>query len=373
MKAARTRVRIVCGAGAVREALVALPDAMRPSAFQHPGWISCWFAGEGRTESRTVLALVESAEDPRPLFALPLVLDRFGSAAYWAPLDFGVCDYNASFVAPDFRPTPTEMRAIWTRIVAALPDDASFLMIDKLPAVIGDRPEPLLEIAGTRRSHVTRHPLRLGRDFATLRDTAFDPSVVRSLARKRRKLGRKGRLTYSISSGEDALGPLERLLVWRGERYGTRSEVDALYRRLIVAGDPARVAWLALDGVPLAGVFGLVEDDAFRLLAIGHDEAFKNWSPGLLVIEDTIAWAVESGLAEFDFTIGSEAYKFDFGVTAEPLWLVAEEFDPHGSAMLRLMLARNRLAKELKRWIDPNGPRRRDAKAAAETKSASAA
>jgi CelD/BcsL family acetyltransferase involved in cellulose biosynthesis len=360
-----TRVRVVTGCDAVREALATLPAAMRPTAFQHPAWTGCWLGGAEKSEHQTVLALVECAETARPLFALPLTLDTFGAAAYWAPLDHGACDYNASFTAPDFRPSPVEMQTIWTRIVAALPDDAAFLMIDKLPAVIGERAEPLMELPGLRRSHVVRHPLHLDADYATLRDTRFSQTSVRSLARKRRKLSRKGDLVFSVATGEAAAAPLERLLVWRGERYGVRPDIDDFYRRLVRSGDPARVMWLALDGEPVSAGFGLVEPTAFRLLAIGHEERFKNWSPGLLVIEDAIAWAIDLGLAEFDFTIGSEAYKFDFGVTPEPLWLVAEEFGPHGSAMLRLMLARNMIAKKLKRWIDPNAPRRRDAKASA--------
>ncbi|MDK9695849.1 MAG: GNAT family N-acetyltransferase [Siculibacillus sp.] len=362
MGATRTRVRVLVGIDAVRDALAALPDELRPTAFQHASWIDCWLAGEGHSQRRMVLALAESVADGRPLFALPLVLDTFGPAAYWTALDLGVCDYNASFAAPDFRPTTPEMRSIWTRIVAALPDHADFLMIDKLPTAISGRTEPLLELPGLWRSHVLRHSLRLDADFATLRDTRFSGTTMRSLARKRRKLARKGWLTFSISTGEDALGPLERLLGWRGDRYGVRADIDAFYRRLTAAGDPARVAWLALDGEPLAACFGLVETEAFRLLAVGHDERFKNWSPGLLLIEDAIAWAVEGGFSEFDFTIGSEAYKFDFGVGTDAMWIAAEEFSPQGSAMLRLMLARNLIAKQLKRWIDPSAPRRRDSR-----------
>jgi CelD/BcsL family acetyltransferase involved in cellulose biosynthesis len=292
-----------------------------------------------------------------------LTLDVFGTAAFWAPLDRGVCDYNGSMTAPDFRPTPLEMRGIWTRIVAVLPDDASFLYLDKMPVALGARVEPLACLSELRRSHVVRHPLRLDGDFATLRDTRFCQTTVRSLARKRKKLARKGRLTFEVATGADASEAFERLMVWRAERFGDRPTTTDFYRRLVAAGDPARVAWLALDGVPISACFGLAEPEAFRLLAVAHDDAYKNWSPGLLVIESAIAWAVERGFGEFDFTIGSEAYKFAFGVTPEPLWLLADEFDPNGSAMLRLLLTRNLLSSKLKRWIDPRGPRRRDGRA----------
>jgi len=361
----RTRVRVVSGTEAVAATLDALPDDMRPSAFQHRAFVRAWLAGTGHGTGRRVVALVDCAATGRPLFALPLVLDSFGAAAYWAPFDAGVCDYNASFVAPDFRPTATEMTAIWTRILTALPDEASFLYIDKLPAGLGGHGEPLIDLPGLRRSHVVRHPLRLDADYPTLRGERFSQTMVRSLDRKRRKLTRKGRLAFTVETGEAALPVLDRLMTWRGERYGDRPAIDAFYRGLTAAGDPARLLWLALDDEPIAACFGLVERDAFRLLAVGHEERWKNWSPGLLVIEDAVAWACAEGFGEFDFTIGSEPYKFDFGVTPEPLWLFAEEFGPHGSAMLRLMLARNLIAKNLKRWIDVHGPRKRDAKASA--------
>ncbi len=364
MAATKFRVRVVNGARAVLDLLAALPPAMRRTGFQHPTWADCWFAVDGRAARKTVAAVVECAETGRPLFVLPLILDTLGAAAYWAPLDFGVSDYNTSLTAPDFHPSPTEMRAIWLRIVAALPDDAAFLLIDKVPADIDDRHEPLADLPDLRRSHVIRHPLRLDTDYATLRDTRFSQSMVRSLDRKRRKLERKGDFRFEVATGAEALPALECLMTWRGERYGENPAVADFYRHLTAAGEPVRVMWLALDGTPVSACFGIVEPHAFRLLALGHDEAFKNWSPGLLVIEDAIAWASARGLAEFDFTIGSEAYKFDFGVVPEPLWLVAAEFSPHGSAMLRLLLTRNLIASKLKRYIDVNGPRRRTVKAA---------
>lgn len=360
-----TRVRLVSGREAVGALLATLPAEMRRSAFHHPNWIRAWLATEGHAKRRTIAVVVECVASARPLMVLPLTLEIYGPAHYWAPLDHGVCDYNGTWADPDFRPSTAEMHAIWRRIVAALPDDASFLMIDKLPADLGGRHEALIDATGLRRSHVVRHPLALDADFETLRATRFCQTNVRSLDRKRRKLGRKGRLTFEVASGAAAMEAFETLLVWRAERYGERPACSDFYRRLVEAGDPARVLWLALDGRPISACFGVTEPGAFRLLALGHDEAFKNWSPGLLVIEDAIAWAIGEGAREFDFTIGSEAYKFAFGVTPEPLWLLADEFGPHGSAMLRLLLTRNLVASKLKRWIDVNGPRKREPKAVA--------
>lgn len=359
MFARDVRVRVETGSEAVRSYLRRLPPEMCGSSFQHPTWIDCWSAVDRRTSLRTVAAVVECAETGRPLLVLPLVRDTLGAAHYWTPLDRGVTDYNASLLAPDFRPSPAEMGALWKRIVAALSRDADFLVIDKVPAEICGRHEPLTDLADLRRSAVIRHPLKLDADFATLRETRFCQTMVRSLTRKRRKLARKGRFEFRVASGMDAAPVLDRLMVWRDERYGSQPHTTDLYRRLIRADGPARLLWLSLDGEPISACFGIAEPHAFRLLAMGHDDRFKNWSPGLLAVEDAIAWAIGQGFQEFDFTIGAEPYKLDFGATPEPLWMIAESFGPHGSAMLRLLLTRNSIASRLRRYLETGRPRRR--------------
>lgn len=365
MNVTASRIRIVEGSTAVQALLASLPDDMRTTPFQHPNWITAWFAVDGRADRRTIAAVVECAATGRPWLVLPLVLDTLGAATHWAPLDFGVCDYNGSYTAPDFRPSAAEMRVLWARLVAVLPADATFLVIDKIAAEIGHRHDPLLDLPGLRPSHVIRHPLTLDADFATLRATRFCQTMARSLERKRRKLERKGAFAFTVATGPEAVPLLDRLMVWRDERWGARPVITDFYRRLVAAGDPVRVMALTLDGEPIAACFGACDASGFRLLAVAHDDAFKNWSPGLLVIEDAIAWAVGQGFGEFDFTIGSEAYKFDFGVHPEPLWFLTEEFSPHGSAMLRLLLTRNLIASKLKRFLHVHGPRRRHPKAAA--------
>lgn len=355
-----TRTRVVTGTEAVGAFLASLPAEMRHTAFQHPNWTACWLAGEAGSDRLVVAAVVECATNGRPLLVLPLILEHYGPIGYWAPLDHGVCDYNGCYAVPDFRPTAAEMQAMWAAITAALPRRAAFLLIDKLPTAIGACHEPLAELRSLRPSRAVRHPLKLDADFATLRDTRFCQSNVRSLARKRKKLGRKGRLVFEVASGEAAIEPFERLMVWRAERYGSRPEITDFYRRLLACGDPARVASLSLDGRPISACFGLVEPKAFRLLAVGHDDAFKNWSPGLLAIEDTIAWSVDQGFDEFDFTIGSESYKFAFGAVAEPLWSMSSDFGPFGAALLRLVRIRGLMMDRIRRWAKTGVPQRRD-------------
>ncbi|TBW36971.1 GNAT family N-acetyltransferase [Siculibacillus lacustris] len=352
MTATNDEIAIVDGFAEVRETLAALPPAFGPTAFQHCSWLDCWLACAGSGVERVIAVVARSAGDGRARLVLPLVLDARGALPFWTSFDFGVSDYNLPLIATDFRPTPREAAALWHRIVAALPSGAAYLLIDKMPAMVGGRPTPFADLAGTRRSQVVRHPLPLDGDFESLRATRFAPSMVHSLARKRRKLGRKGDLAFHAGNGPEARVALDRLMTWRDERYGAQPETTCFYRRLTEAGDPARVLWLTLDGAPIAACFGIGDADGFRLLALGHDARFNNWSPGLLIVEDAIAWAVGEGFREFDFTIGAEPYKFDFGVEPEPMTLLAEAFDAQGAAVLRLQLARNYVAARLRRYLD---------------------
>jgi CelD/BcsL family acetyltransferase involved in cellulose biosynthesis len=220
------------------------------------------------------------------------------------------------------------------------------IFLEKMPERIGDRRNPLLDLTGVTRSRFLAHPLALDADIETLRRRT---SGRRSLDRKRRKLERRGRLTFTVASGPDAVPAIERLMGWRDRRYDGRPITVAFYRRLLLDTDLARVGVLCLDGEPIGGCFAVVESRVLRLLVSAFDEAMKNWSPGLLAIDAMIGWAVETGLDTFDFTIGSEPFKFAFGVTSEPLWEVRASLGLRGRVLLGLLGARRMAARLVRR------------------------
>ncbi len=356
MPAFDDRIRIVEGIDEVRATLAALPADFAGSAFQTHGWLDGWLGcREVRPDGdamRTILVVVDRADGAGPWLVWPLTLDTRSAVPAWGPLDCGVCDYNLPLAAPDFRLSAIEATRLWRAIVAALPAGASYLLVDKLPLRVGGRPTVFAALPEIRASQVVRHPLPLGGDFETLRATRFSPTMVHSLDRKRKKLGRKGELVFRVETGAAALADFERLAVWRDERFGPHPDVNAFWRALVAAGDPARIFALSLDGATISACLGTVDAGGVRLLAVAHDARFNNWSPGLLAIEDAIRWAVGEGFPEFDFTIGSEAYKHDFGVEPEPMGLQSAAFDAQGAAVLRLVWARAYVAARLRRHLD---------------------
>lgn len=339
-------VHVTTDRSAVCAGLATIPSTLCRGPFQRDGWIAAWLAAH--PDVPLALVTVVDAATGAPRMVLPLALDSRAGVPCWTGLDRGVSDYNAPLVAPEFDPTPSEMQTLWRQIGRALPG-ADLLVLEKIPDRIGDRPNPLIGLSGLHASPFGRHVLRLDGGPATI-EAGFTASFAHSLARKRRKLANRGVLAFVVEHGPAALPGFDRLMERHAHRYATPAATVALYRRLFACGGVGRLGELRLDGAAIAGCFGMVDEHSFLLLALGHDEAFKNWSPGLLAIHDMIAWAGDCRLGEFDFTIGAEPYKYDFGVVRQPLWEVQTPLRLRGRAVLGVIRARAAIAGA-KRWL----------------------
>ena len=348
MQAMDLSVRVSVDSRVVDEQLRGMPADLLRGPFQQASWVDAWLATRAEARPAMALAVVSDRATGAPLFVLPLMLDVRSGVPCWTALDDGVADYNAPLFARDFDPPTQTMRWIWARILDQLPK-GDLVFLEKIPDRVAGRRNPMLELARPAPSRFRRHPLALVDGIAAVRARY---RAGRTLARKRRKLCRKGHLDFVVLDGTAAVPELERLMTWRGRRYDTRPITTDFYGRLLRDTDMARLGLLRLDGEVISGCFSVVADDAVRLLVVAFDERWKNWSPGLLAIDDMIGWTAAEGYAEFDFTIGSEPYKFDFGVATEPLWEIRESLRLRGSLMLSLLGAR-RVAAALARRTLP--------------------
>ena len=345
MQAMDLRVRVATDARVIETQLRDLSADLLRGPFQQAAWIDVWLAT--RTEARPTIALATVTAGDAVVFALPLLLDVRSGVPCWTAFDDGVADYVAPIFAADFAPPPTTLRWIWARILDQLPQ-GDLVFLEKIPERVAGRRNPLLDLARPQPSRFSSHPLALGDGLAAVRGRY---RAGRTLARKQRKLSRKGVLDFVVMNGDDAVPHLERLMGWRGRRYDSRPITTAFYRRLLTETDIARLGVLRLDGETIAGCFGIRDREAFRLIVVAFDERWKNWSPGLLAIDAMIGWASGEGLGEFDFTIGSEPYKFDFGVATEPLWEIRDSLRLRGSLILRLIGARRAAADLARRTL----------------------
>lgn len=354
MQDSRWRISIRTDRAEIARLIESDPAGLRHGPFQAPAWIAAWSAFfPGVADLELFVATIDDAASGVPVFVLPLLRRRARGLVRISPWDLGVCDYNAPMIADDFRPTRAEMEGLWAALIAALPP-CDLLEIEKLPPTIGAAADPLFDLAATRASNFTCHPLPIPADdgFAWLVAHRFHPSNRRSLVRKRRRLHGRGRLEFAELVGPAALEVLEPLLAWRRARFAHVNDPVELarsedfYRTLFARADIARAHVLSFDGAPIAGCFGTCTGRSFQLLAVAHDPAFNNSSPGLLAIESSIELFAARGLEVYDFTIGGESYKAEFGVENVALREIRLARSAKGRIVLGLRAA--------KQWLKPH-------------------
>lgn len=320
------------------------------SPFQRAQWLETWFGSFAAAPSEIYAASIEDSTTGEPVFVLPLVVEHRGGIVRLKAWDSGVSDYNGPVLSKNFAPSRADMKTLWADLLHALPH-ADLLELEKVPSAIGEIGNPLMSIEGLTLSKFTRHPLPLPADgdFEKFAAARFNPTHRRTLAKKRKKLQNKGKLEFALESGPGALPTLDKILEWRGNRFAERSDpetsarIGAFYRSLCSDTDIARVGRLTLDGRLLAGCFGTLTGDTFQLLVVAHDGEWKNWSPGLLAIESSIALLCAGGVTVYDFTIGDEPYKMDFGVDVEKLYELQTPLTLKGRVYLRLRAIARRL------------------------------
>jgi CelD/BcsL family acetyltransferase involved in cellulose biosynthesis len=98
---------------------------------------------------------------------------------------------------------------------------------------------------------------------------------------------------------------------------------SAVARESAAAGGPARISGITISGEPVALSLDLADDEQHLFLIVGYDFArLRNYSLGLLIVDELVDRAVASGLHTFDLTVGNEGYKSDFGATPVPMYAV---------------------------------------------------
>lgn len=149
-------------------------------------------------------------------------------------------------------------------------------------------------------------------------------SLTRNLRRARRRLRHAGAVSFHVERG----GPLlEHLLEeafrvessgWKGRR-GTsirdRESTRAFYSELARwSGREGllRLFLLMLNGLPIAMCLALAYDNKVHLLKGGYDEAFREFSPGKLLMHDIIEHSFHARMTHIEFHGDADAYKLEW-------------------------------------------------------------
>jgi CelD/BcsL family acetyltransferase involved in cellulose biosynthesis len=285
--------------------------------------------------------------------------NRYGVARIEFP-DFGVSDYNAPILAPDFRPSADEFERLWNEIVRALPR-ADLIQLEKMPETVAGRPNPMAWLAGSR-------PMRMrawGFDLPETRaayDQTLRSSVRKKLRWNRRTMDREGAVRFvrarSTAEGRKIFEALKRPRHARCEDIGAFDFIGhPVFSRFYesVVFDNWEDGFGALSALMVgdefaATSFGLSHRGHYLLLVHSFEPGrWGNRSPGILGIDCAITHQIEAGSRYFDITVGNEPYKFQFCVKESLLYVREQAGSPVGRAVLALRRARTLAGQQIRR------------------------
>jgi CelD/BcsL family acetyltransferase involved in cellulose biosynthesis len=159
-----------------------------------------------------------------------------------------------------------------------------------------------------------------------LGDPAADREVLNksSLKRHFKQLAKSGRLEFEHLAEAERIVPLldpffrqhiERRALAGGKSQFLDARQKRLYGELVRRLAPCgwlRFAVVRLDGEPIAFHFGFEYGRRFIWYKPAFSAAHARRSPGEVLLKFLLEDAIAHGLAEFDFTVGNETFKYRF-------------------------------------------------------------
>ena len=330
------------------------------SAFQHGVWLDRLYGRLAPArDARRCVVTVRAAADGRLVGVLPLVRRRRGLVRVVEYADLGVSDYAVPVIDRDWALSIRGDATVGRRIRELLGAFDLLLIVrateTSVPLVA------LLHGARTRAHSYGAHPAELAEDVASWR-ARLEPRAVRHLEKAYKRLRPKGGYAFRTATDPEEIDRLlEVLRAFRAARFGERGAVDLFqdpvffefYRAVArdsANGDgPAIVNVLEVGGQPAAVALDLLEPERELYVITGYDFAgLRNFSLGLLVVDQIAQAAIGRGARVLDMTVGDEPYKADFGARRRPLFQVYVARTPIGAlafAWRTLYLGARRIAK----------------------------
>jgi CelD/BcsL family acetyltransferase involved in cellulose biosynthesis len=299
------------------------------TAFQHGFWLGAWYdAFHGVSPP---IAVVSDAATGGIVALVPMIGRTKGGVRIVEFADLGLSDNNAPILARDAPGDTAGARAIGKALLAALralPDGFDLLRMKKMPAYVGGKKNPLISLGRVGSCAVNGNLVLTNDDYA-----AYQASIKRmQLPRCWRVFSRYGGARFEIATDVDQalkfLDVMDAQQEERMKRLGLEFVLSdaahaAFYRDVVrqgVADGYAVVSALICDGGIVATTLGLRHGATYSLLRTSNaGRPWSNCSPGLLVVERTMAALHRQGVRRFDLSIGNYDYKRRFGATQVPL------------------------------------------------------
>ena len=301
-------------------------ESAHATAFQSPVWLSCFYdtlvAARGAKPH-----LITFRDGDRLVGLVPLIKRTKKFLTLLETTDLGVSDYAAPVLLPEL------VNALSTN-----PD-----LQKQFHTALGKY--DALRIRPVREGHCTlwkalfptdpvkldfsAHAVALEAPFDEWRTQNLDRKLAGMVARKGKRWKKQHDVVLeNIVDPTEAAAAIAELAKLRAGRFEgdpiQESTVCSFYETVTskgVANKSAEIWRVKSDGQTAAIVFGLTHNGRFLYLLIGADyDTAGRHSPGLQMYDWIVEDWMSRGGTSFDFTIGDEPFKMQFGTQAEPMY-----------------------------------------------------
>jgi len=298
---------------------LALQDDVKVEAFQTYEWLFHWQSVVGSMSDNISPCLIVVHDNCRSLAAIfPFSLRRVGIFRVIEFMGGAQSDYNAILLRREYR-NHNAFKDIWKLVLRNLPSHDIKLFL-RMPLVLDDLPNPMVSILPV--SYQTSSYSATLASSWELFSNRLPSKMLKENARFSRRLSEIGRLKFKIATSiEDYNNLCEDLFRQKQMRYnetGARNillnlSVKNFYKNAFFAKSNRiqfQLSSLMLDDKTMATHWGVIYGDTFYYLLPAFESGdLDKYSPGRLLLQNLIEWAIGAGIKKFDFTTGSESYK----------------------------------------------------------------
>jgi CelD/BcsL family acetyltransferase involved in cellulose biosynthesis len=305
----------------------ALEENGTSTLFQSRAWLLPWCRLILPVlKARVIFVTVFDASN-QPVMLLPLCKRRSFGLSIIEFADGAVADYAAPLLGRETG--QAGFGQIWPLILDQLPK-SDLIRFEKLPEHVSGRTNPVTLLPWVHKmDNFAAWGISLPASRADY-DKNLRSRDRKEIRRKRKNLGEAlGSISLvHANSFSEKRRIFDALRAQRQARFGKLKRSDILsdphylqfYEELVFGSGGATVSALMAGDKPIATMLGVYCQNAFLLLMHSFDSALESLSPGIVAIDEMTSHLIENGITHFDFTIGSEGYKKQFGVAEEAIY-----------------------------------------------------
>jgi len=299
------------------------------TVFQHGYWLEAWY--QAFDDVAPLIAVISDSATGKDIAMVPMISHVRRGIRIVEFADLGVSDNNAPIVAPDAALDAAAANAIGMALVEALralPDRFDLLRLRKMPAQVGGKPNPLASLGRIGSCSLNGNLVLMGDTYEAYRASIKRMQMPRCWRVFNRHQGARFEIATDVARARELLDVMDVQQQARMRKLGSpfvlNDETHArFYREVVRQGlddGYAVVSALVCDEGVIGTSFGIRQGANYCLLRISHaGDSWSSCSPGLLIIERTMAALHAKGVRRFDLSIGNQDYKRRFGAERVPL------------------------------------------------------